>query len=437
MSSSNSNWRHVLRLSVVIGCMILVGLVFDFLVYAALFAVLCCLGWIVRSTVQVENFLLWVKQPRRRPPKSTAMFSSVVQSIDTVLRKERERASRLLNTAQSFKQMFDGLPDACVLLDENLGIIAMNARAYELIGLTPQDTGKNIATFLRHPNAQQLLWANGSAQGEVEVPSPMSENVSMALRLLNLKNNNHILIARDVSAVKRILAMREDFIANVSHELSTPLTVLIGYIESLSDQELDHESVTELITRLPMPAQRMKSLVQDLMTLSMLAVTPEPEPELIALVDVPHLIENIIEDVQPLLSSAHTLETHIEHELKVHGVSNELQSAFLNLITNALRYTPKGGKITIRWEHQGDHARFEVTDDGIGIPSNHIPRITERFYRVEPNTSRATGGTGLGLAIVKHVLLRHQSKLAIESKVGQGSTFSCDLPLQLSFTKEP
>lgn len=424
------SWRPVIQLSVLVVLLLVFGYLLQFLVYTTMIAVACCMGWIVFSTVQGQQFEQWSLNPYRKETNILSVYASVKQRFNNTLDNQRNRTKKLLSTAQRFKQMFDGLPDACVMLDENCAIRATNQRADELLGLNPADIGTSVSTFLRHPSAQQLLRTNGDSQDEVEIPSPAADNIHVQLRLLKLRDNSLLLIARDVSEVNRILAMRENFIANVSHELRTPLTVLIGYLESLSDQKLDQEAVFEIINRLNTPAQRMKSLVEDLLTLSQLEASPKPDVEMITLVNVPKVIAELVEEIQPMMSTDHLVETHIAQDLKISGVKNELRSAFLNLVTNALRYSPDGGKVTIRWEKLGELARFEVTDEGIGVPSNHIPRITERFYRVEPNISLATGGTGLGLAIVKHVLLRHQSKLAIASRVGRGSTFYCDLPLK-------
>lgn len=424
------SWRPVIQLSVLVVLLLVLGYLFQVLLYTTMIAVACCMGWIVFSTVQGRQFEQWAGNPYRKDTNIRSVYAATKQRFNNTLDNQRNRTKKLLSTAQRFKQMFDGLPDACVMLDENFAIRATNQRADELLGLTPTDIGTSVSTFLRHPSAQQLLRTNGDSQDEVEIPSPQADNVHLQLRLLKLRDNSGLLIARDVSEVNRILAMRENFIANVSHELRTPLTVLIGYLESLSDQKLNQAAVFEIINRLNTPAQRMKSLVEDLLTLSQLEASPTPDVEMITLVNIPKVIAELVEEVQPMMNAKHILESHITKDLKISGVRSELQSAFLNLVTNALRYSPDGGKVTIRWEQLGELARFQVTDEGIGIPSNHIPRITERFYRVEPNISLSTGGTGLGLAIVKHVLLRHQSKLSVASGVGRGSTFYCDLPLK-------
>ena len=204
----------------------------------------------------------------------------------------------------------------------------------------------------------------------------------------------------------------------------------MGYIESMSSDDLDHGTLLEIVHRLDAPAQRMKSLVEDLLTLTRLESSPTPELSALSEIDGKRLIAAVVEEAQTLATPKHRMTIEAESDLVVSGVPDELHSAFLNLVTNALRYSPKGGEITIEWYGQNGNARFSVRDEGVGIAPQHIPRITERFYRVDPFSSRVPGGTGLGLAIVKHVLKRHQSTLQVQSKLGQGSIFCCDLPMR-------
>lgn len=244
--------------------------------------------------------------------------------------------------------------------------------------------------------------------------------------MMKKKNNYH---PEHQQLVQRLEKMRQDFVANVSHELRTPLTVLHGYLEMLLDLNSEPDNKQHaILEQMYQQSLRMERLIEDLLLLSRLDNYIGEDRR--SLVDVPYLLKSIVEDMRVLSrAQQHKIEVNADAELKIYGIENELNSAFTNLILNAINYTSAGGEIKIVWYKKGKRAFLEVRDTGIGIAAQHIPRLTERFYRVDKARSRSTGGTGLGLAIVNHVLFRHKAKLKIASIVGEGSTFTCIFPL--------
>jgi two-component system phosphate regulon sensor histidine kinase PhoR len=253
----------------------------------------------------------------------------------------------------------------------------------------------------------------------------------LSIKLVNYGDNKRLLISRDITQLERIETMRRDFVANVSHELRTPLTVVNGFVENLQDMDdLNHTQISRALFLMAEQTKRMDNLVADLLTLSRLENDHSPIRE--EVVDIPALLRSVYQDGQALSADKHHITLEIASKHNLTGNYDELRSAFGNLLSNAIRYTPEGGEILVRWAERGEQPVFSVRDSGIGIAQNHIPRLTERFYRVDRSRSRETGGTGLGLAIVKHIALRHQGKLEIISTEKQGSTFSIVFPLKRS-----
>jgi two-component system phosphate regulon sensor histidine kinase PhoR len=248
----------------------------------------------------------------------------------------------------------------------------------------------------------------------------------LALQLVAFGDEEHLLLSQDVTGSERVEAMRRDFVANVSHELRTPLTVLAGFLETIQDLKLEPSRVRDYVGMMAPQAERMKRLIDDLLTLSALEhAPPPPAAERVALQP---LLERVRSEAEGLSGGKHriTLEIAAGHDLL--GAESEIVSAFVNLVSNAVRYTPTGGEIRLRWSSSDAGAEFSVEDTGIGIDAEHLPRLTERFYRVDRGRSRETGGTGLGLSIVKHALARHQAQLAIDSAPGKGSRFTARFP---------
>lgn len=423
------NLSTIVRVVLLAGAFILGGVLLNQILVAAILAVLTCVLMMVLNLWRSNKFKSWLSHPSTPPTDDLGEYFPPAKRIHSSIEASRNRTRSVVNAAQKYKSIANNLPDALVILNDRMTIESVNRSATALLGLTPKDVGKPIATLIRHPDAQVLFRSENKNMMWADIPSPVSSETRLELRLFRVSEHETMLMARDVSDMSRLLAVRQDFIANVSHELRTPLTVLIGYIESLHSDELDRKTLLEVVQRLDAPAQRMKSLVEDLLTLTRLESSPTPDLSSLSDIDGQSLISAIVEEVQPFTSASHRITVDASTNVLVRGVHVELHSAFLNLVSNALRYSPDGGEVAIKWYQLEGNARFSVQDEGVGIEPQFLPRITERFYRVDPASSRVAGGTGLGLAIVKHVLKRHQSSLQVHSKVGQGSTFYCDLPI--------
>ncbi|HEY4139103.1 MAG TPA: phosphate regulon sensor histidine kinase PhoR, partial [Casimicrobiaceae bacterium] len=317
--------------------------------------------------------------------------------------------------------------DGIVVLDKNNRIEWANARALAQLGLDlAHDTGAPIVNLVRQPEFLRYL-ESGDYGNPIVVASGRDSRITLSLQLVPFSLDKKMLMSRDVTQLEALARMRRDFIANVSHELKTPLTVISGFVETMQDMELDSRQRTRFLQLMLEQASNMQRLVADLLTLSAL----ESEHNVVAeerFAIVPLMLE-VSSEAKALSKSQHEVSLAIGDAATVLGSREELSSAFGNLVSNAIRYTPSNGRIAIAWRVDPDGSGvFSVTDSGIGVAAEHLPRLTERFYRVDRSRSRATGGTGLGLAIVKHVLLRHQAELEIDSEIGRGSTFAVRLP---------
>jgi two-component system phosphate regulon sensor histidine kinase PhoR len=321
------------------------------------------------------------------------------------------------------RRAVQALPDGVVILDAANRIEWCNRTAERQLGLDGRaDLGQNIANLVREPEFVEHL---GAAE-ESPVRISRSPGMALSLQLIAFGQSQKLLLARDVTQSERVDAMRRDFVANVSHELRTPLTVLVGFLETLQNLKLDATRQRDYLGMMQEQAARMQRIIDDLLTLSALDAAPPASTE--TQVPVPPLIERLKNDAEALSAGRHKIKVLMEAHSDLLGVESELASAFGNLVSNAVRYTPPGGMVTLAWREGPDGARFSVEDTGIGIEPEHIPRLTERFYRVDRSRSRETGGTGLGLAIAKHALARHDATLEIESEVGKGSRFTARFP---------
>ncbi|MGF6709668.1 two-component system phosphate regulon sensor histidine kinase PhoR [Luteibacter sp. W1I16] len=346
-----------------------------------------------------------LQSPATRPPE-----------YDRLMTRTRRIASRL----RDLRSAAGTLPDAVVLLDHSLHVRWFNHAAEELLGLKrPRDRGRPISELLR--NSELADWLTDGAREPLnDVTSPGHPNRHVTATLLPFGSRQRLLLARDTSHLTRLEQIRRDFVANVSHELRTPLTVIHGYLELL-----DPEDVPELapvLDEMRAQSKRMGQIVEDLLTLSRLETQDHVADEHVQMAP---LLASLRKEAEALSQGRHTVSLDIATSYDLLGSPKDLHSAFSNLVSNAVRYTPTGGRIAIRWAEAEGGARFSVQDSGFGIPAAHIARLTERFYRVSSSRSRDSGGTGLGLSIVKHVLNLHQARLSIESEPGKGSTFAC------------
>lgn len=368
-------------------------------------------------------------EARENPPDAIGVWGELVDSLYRSGKRHRKRKERLTSLLERFNKFTAAMPDPTVVIGRNSEIHWMNEVATSLLGLrNPQDIGQRLTNLIRHPDFITYL-SNGDYHEPIELTAPVRDDVRLSLRIVPFGSKEYLLVARDISHLYRLEQMRRDFVANVSHELRTPLTVLMGYLETFGEMEEEFPNpLKHSLSHMQGQAKRMQGIIEDLLMLSRLDGESSLANEQSA-VAIPGLVSALREDAEALGGPGnHQINTEVDETLWLRGDAKELHSAFTNLVSNAVRYTPQGGKIVLRWSQEGSGAKFEVCDSGIGIEAEHIPRLTERFYRVSKDRSRDTGGTGLGLAIVKHVLQRHGGKLVIHSKPGEGSTFTCQFP---------
>ena len=372
----------------------------------------------------------WLVRPKAFDlPEPTGLWGEVFYRLLNMQRRHRKRKKRLVGILAEFQASTAALPDGAVVLGPHGEIVWFNDAAQVLLGLrTPQDLGLRVPNLVRHP-AFTDYFGRDAYPGEAEAPSPINPAVTLAFKIIPYGNGQRLMIVRDVSEIRRLEEARRDFVANASHELRTPLTVLRGYLDILEPETRGNGPLAELrapLSEMRSQVGRMESLVGDLLKLARL------EAEVIHSrqdkVDVPGMLWRLHEEALTMSKGRHRFDFDIDSDLQLFGRESELQSVFGNLIGNAVHYTPEDGEIRVRWWEDEQGAHFSVSDSGIGIAPSDIPRITERFYRVDVGRSRASGGTGLGLSIVKHALELHESRLEIESKLGAGSTFSCTFP---------
>ena len=377
---------------------------------------------------QLDRLARWADaEPDAPVPEGRGAWGLALSALYRRVRSRNLRQRDLAITIERFRSAVEALPDGMVILDNANRIEWANVRAQAHLGLDlSKDRGQALLNFVRQPEVVQYL-ETGDFTDAVDILSLREVGTTLSIQVVPFGVEQRLLISRNITQLEAIARMRRDFIANVSHELKTPLTVVTGFIETLQDLDLDSRQRTRYLQLMAEQAKSMQRLVDDLLTLS--AFESEQNALAETSFDVVPLLLEVSADAKALSDHRHTVALDIGEPAVVLGSRDELASAFGNLVSNAVRYTPEGGTITIGWHVDEDgRGAFSVADTGIGIAPEHIPRLTERFYRVDRSRSRATGGTGLGLAIVKHVLLRHQAGLEVTSEPGMGSTFTVLLP---------
>lgn len=396
--------------------------------YGLLYVALIC--YAVYHLYQGKRLLEWLSIPERTSPSDEikGIWGLIAQQIHRKNKYHANKDERNRKLIGQFTKVSQAIPDGIIILDSNARIEWFNDPAIKLLGLRKQqDRGTQIIQLLRDPSFVKFFQAEESNK-HLRMNSPISDKIKLDVRLVTFYDKQLIII-QDFSALYHMEQVRQDFVANVSHELRTPLSVIVGYLETLAEEEdRELEAYKPVFWQMKQQSDRMTSLVEDLLTLSNLdnEQTINSNQE----VAVPSLLDEILNDATILSGrKKQTIVLDAAHDLWLLGNTRELHGAFSNLVANAVNYTPKGGTITIRWYRKNDELIMSVKDTGAGIDIIHLDRLTERFYRVDPARSRSTGGTGLGLAIVKHALQRHDAALDIQSKVGKGSTFSCVFPL--------
>ncbi len=410
----------------------LAALLVPMLILAALFGglawwlMLAVLIVLARQLYQLDRLERWLRAGRlRNPPQSWGIWGEVFEHYYRLQRRYYKRKKRLAKVIRRYRESTEAMPDGTVVLDAEWRILWFNEAAVQLLKLASnRDLGQHVTNLLRHPAFDAYI-RRGDFTQAVELPSPAAGHRTLSIRIVPYGDRQLLLLAQDITRLQRLQAMRRDFVANASHELRSPLTVLAGYLESLADDELAPPDWRAPLVEMQGQCRRMTSLINDLLELSRLE-TEAPDAPVDSVVPIPTMINHILEDARAQDRGQRRIEVNIDTTLALAGVEGELHSAFANLVLNAMRYSDADGRIQIRWQRNEEGgAAFEVEDEGIGIDPRHLPFITQRFYRVDPSRNRDQGGTGLGLAIVKHVLQRHSGKLEIDSVPGEGSCFRC------------
>lgn len=391
-----------------------------------MFLALAALGILIWHYWRLHRILDRLKQRRHfRTPQAIGIWNELDRLLSRSHNETLARKKRLVAMLRAYRAAAAALPDAIVVVDRNSQrIVWFNQASHRLLGLNyPRDSGAPIGPHLSRLSVPNWLASGRHAEILMDEASPADAAIRLSLRLIPYSEELWLLVARDVTKLMRLEHMRRDFVANVSHELRTPLTVLHGYLDMLDPE--DNPELAPILDEMRRQSSRMNQLVEDLLTLSRLDAHERSADELVSMRS---MLPTLRREAEALSQGRHEINLHDEADLDLWGSTKELHSAFSNLVSNAVRYTPAGGRINIRFEPNDQGAALRVVDSGYGIPADHLPRITERFYRVSTSRSRESGGTGLGLAIAKHVLGLHGAQLIIESEVGIGSIFSCIFP---------
>ncbi|WP_180081688.1 MULTISPECIES: phosphate regulon sensor histidine kinase PhoR [unclassified Acinetobacter] len=370
----------------------------------------------------------WISnRPYDVPPNLDGIWGALLFNVYRAQRQERIVQAEMVGLIDRAQSSLVALAEAVVLIDELHQIEWWNPAAEKLLGIQQLDHGRNILSILRQPSFIEYFTNIDLAPDGLKMKSSVLEDHYVQVKLTRFGRESCLLVAYDVTRMHNLEQMRKDFVDNISHELRTPLTVLSGYIETFTDQEDLNPRWKRAFDQMQSQTRRMNALVNDLLLLSRLENDKKVAKNQI--IEMPSLMNQLYDDAHAYnVDYGHTLNLEIDSHCDLIGSDVELASAFSNLVTNAIKYTPKGGTVTIGWHDDGTHGYFTVEDTGIGIDPKHLPRLTERFYRVDSARSRQTGGTGLGLAIVKHVLMQHQAYLEIESKENRGSLFKVVFP---------
>ncbi len=390
-------------------------------------------GMLLRLYFHLKNLAAlqrWLAAPESiQVPEGSGLWDESFSRLNKMMRNHRKKREQHAAALLQMEQAVSALPEGVVILDQSDRIEWCNLLAEKHFGLdVGRDIGQQITYLARQPEFVQYLAMRNFSEPLVLRGARQGELI-LSIKLISYGKSERLLISRDITQLERIETMRRDFVANVSHELRTPLTVVNGFVETLHDMpQLENNMARRALQLMGEQTQRMESLVDDLLTLSRLENDQNPLRE--ETVEVPALIAEIFRQGELLSSGKHRINLASVNGPRLFGNREELRSAFTNLLTNAIRYTPEGGEINLSWTEQEGQARFSVRDSGIGIAPQHIPRLTERFYRVDRSRSRETGGTGLGLAIVKHIAMRHQAKLEVQSEEGKGSIFTLVFPVK-------
>ncbi len=426
------SWKiHTAKLLLAAALVVTVGWLIGFpLVTFAIVSVV----YVLWQAFNLWQMYRWIQHPKRDIPESYGVWADIYDGLNSMASRNRKQKAKYRKLIGDFRSLTDALPDATLVIDSHDVIIWFNVAATRLLALkNPEDLGQPITNLLRDPDFANWLAVEGEVQSPHEMACPRGDSRWLAVSAVSFRKNQRLVILRDITGLHNLESIRRDFVANISHELRTPLTVLQGYLELFESHSED--DVSNAAKRMLSQTFQMRTMLDDLLELSRLQnseISCEEE-----VVHVPAMLLQLKEQAEELSQGDHQLAFDIDSDLLIAGISVDLESAFSNVIVNAIKYTPPGGDISVAWQDSPDGPQLRIRDNGIGIPRRDIPRLTERFYRVGSDRARQTGGSGLGLAIVKHVLNAHQAELSISSELGEGSEFICKFPPERTRTITP
>ena len=418
-------WRYLVGILVTLAMALVIGWLAG---HGALFVALAALVLLASQARNLLRFDYWLHHRKvTAPPDMTGLWGEVIADTNRLYRRKVFHKRRVLTLLRELRRMTSAMPDGAILLGATREILWFNRTAGRLLNLRRKvDYGIRIDNLVRLPEFVEYVEKGGKGHPP-RVHLPQHGDRWLAFNLVaSGEAGLQLLLVRDVSNEARLESMRKDFVANASHELRSPLTVISGYLDSLADEPALDAMWREPIAEMRRQSDRMRGIVQDLLELSNMEATSgeaELEP-----VDLRGMLAAMRKEVMARPGPTPAIELALDSEAVLLGAEVELHSIFWNLISNAVKYTPADGRIDIRWWVDADGGHVSVTDTGIGIPAEHIPRLTERFYRVDAGRSRKLGGSGLGLAIAKHALQRHGGRIEVSSEEGRGSTFTCHFP---------
>lgn len=388
---------------------------------------------VVHWLVQMRKVQVWLQDPEQTPPEIYGIWGDLLSHLYQQQKKNREARARLQSTVDYLQDSFASMRDGVAIVDDHGVLKWFNDPAQELLGLRTADTGQSLMNLARSP--EFLRYFNRGKFGEpLQYRTAGDAGTWLRIEITRFGDGDRLLFIRDVTASVRMENMRKDFVANVSHELRTPLTVISGYLATfLGDTDRLEPRYLKPLQQMLQQAARMENLLKDLLWLS--RIESEQGMEKHTPIDLGALLAELLDEIRTA-QPQRKVELELGTDHKVSGDYRELYSAVSNLLWNAIKYSKPDSVVHVSWKHEKGAYQLTVSDQGIGIDAAHIPRLTERFYRVEDSRSSATGGTGLGLAIVKHVAATHNARLHIESKVGRGSSFSLIFPDQGQVARE-
>jgi two-component system phosphate regulon sensor histidine kinase PhoR len=418
-------WTSMLfRLASLLALGAMVGWLYDHAIAGMLVAALAILGWHLFNLYRLDK---WLRTGRIEAiPDGVGIWPPVFARVEYIREKARRRRRRWWNLVREMRASAGAFPDGGVLLTARHEVITCNAAAERLLGLERiRDRGQRIENLLRHPEFVAYL-DSPDRSGSVDLPGPVGGDNWISCRMIPYGPEQQLLLVRDITGTVRMERTRRDFVANASHELRTPLTVISGYLDALAEDNSAPGEWALPVAEMRVQSRRMEQLLDDLLQLSRLE--SDPPCSLGRAVDMVALIHSARKEALALPEHPAQVDVDVGSTARVLGDEAEIHSVLSNLVSNAVRYTPREGTIRISWNVDQDGGHLAVADTGIGIADDDIPRVTERFYRTDRGRARQKGGTGLGLAIVKHALRRHDADLEIRSRLGEGSTFTCHFP---------